>query len=189
MKLIDQITAYEPFNHQEATDKELILKCLKSHEDIFSRDNKIAHITASAWVVNKNRDRILMIYHNIYDSWSWMGGHADGDRDLLYVAKKEVLEESGLTQVQAVSDNIFSLETLTVDGHEKNENYVPSHLHLNITYLLEANEEEPLIINPDETSGVAWFFLEEGFEASSEPWFRDRIYKKLNQKLKKLSSG
>ena len=99
------------------------------------------------------------------------------------------LEESGLTQVQAVSDDIFSLETLTVDGHEKNGTYVPSHLHLNVTYLLEADEEEALIINPDETSGVAWFRLEEGVMASSEPWFRDRIYKKLNQKLKKLSLG
>lgn len=189
MTLIDQLTAYEPFNHQEAVDKELILKCLESHEDIFSRDNKIAHMTASAWVVNRKRDKILMIYHKIYDSWSWMGGHADDERDLHYVAKKEVLEESGLKQINSISEDIFSLETLTVDGHEKDGLYVASHLHLNLTYLLEADEEETLVVNSDETDGVTWFSLEDGIMASSEPWFKERIYKKLNQKLEKLSLG
>lgn len=189
MTLTKQLEAYVPFNHQEATDKTLILQCLNTYKDIFSRDNKIAHMTASAWVVNDKKDRILMIYHRLYDSWSWMGGHADGDSDLLHVAKKEVLEESGLKDVKVLSHDIFSLEVLTVDGHEKNGHYVPSHLHLNITYLLEADEKAPLVINQRETGGVAWFDLEKGVQASSELWFRRRIYKKLNHKLKKLSLG
>lgn len=183
-KLIQLMKAYYPVNDQECVDKELILNLLQTQEDIFLRTNQTAHMTASAWVVNYDRSQVLMVYHNIYDSWSWLGGHADGDKDLLAVAIREVQEESGIQNVNAVSEDIFSLEILTVDGHEKKGEYVPSHLHLNVTYLLEANEKELLRIKADENSGASWFAAEECVEKSSEPWFRERIYPKLLSKCK-----
>jgi len=185
-KLISEIEAYTPYNEQERIDKAVILSCLNDYSDIFTRENKIAHMTASAWVVNRPMDKILMIYHNIYDSWSWLGGHADGQTDLLNVAIKEVKEESGVTDVKPLDTAIFSLESLTVDGHIKNGVYVPSHLHLNLTYLLVADDAAPLIIKHDENSNVAWFSLHHAVQASSEPWFRDNIYSKLNKKLAKF---
>ena len=139
---IRQIENYPPFNEQEEKDKALILGWISNNENAFSRENTVAHITASAWVVNKDRSKVLMVYHNIYNSWSWMGGHADGETDLLSVAIWEVKEEAGISNVRPVSEEIFSLESLTVDGHVKKGNYVSSHLHLNITYLLEADSEE-----------------------------------------------
>ena len=184
MEIRQEIKQYKPWNDQERRDREVILACLMACPDIFFRTSLTMHMTASAWTVNRNRDKVLMIYHNIYDSWSWMGGHADGEEDLLAVAMMEVREESGVTWVRPVSEDIFSLEVLTVDGHEKGGEYVPGHLHLNATYLLEAHEDEPLTVKPDENSGAAWFGLEEAIKASSEPWFRQRVYGKLNQKLK-----
>lgn len=183
MTVIEQIEAFKPWNEQEARDKELILKSLKTQKDIFTRDNTLAHMTASAWVVNKRHDKVLMAYHNIYHSWSWLGGHADGEEDLLKVAVREVQEESGVQKVTPVLDCIFSLESLTVDGHVKKGKYVSSHLHLNVTYLLEADESECLLVKEDENSNVAWFSPEEAVEASTEPWFQENIYKKLNAKL------
>lgn len=183
MKLIKQLQAFQPFNEQEARDKEILLCQIETQPDIFLRSNLTAHMSASAWVVNPQRDKVLMAYHNIYDSWSWLGGHADGQEDLLSVALREVKEESGVSHVRPVTEEIFSVEILTVDGHEKKGEYVSSHLHLNVTYLLEAAEEEPLKIKSDENSGVAWFGLEEAVQASTEDWFRERIYKKLNAKL------
>lgn len=184
MDIREQIMNYVPYNEQEQRDKEELLRALLM-ENVFFRENKMAHMTASAWVVNRDRDKILMVYHNIYDSWSWLGGHADGERDLLSVAVREVQEESGIQKVKVLKEDIFSLEILTVDGHEKRGQYVPSHLHLNVTYLLEAAENEGLQIKPDENKGVAWFSVEEAIERSTEPWFQERIYKKLNQKLEK----
>lgn len=184
MDITEQIQNYTPWNEQEQKDKEEIVSQLKK-ENIFSRENKAAHMTASAWVLNKERTRVLMVYHNIYDSWSWLGGHADGERDLLSVAVREVKEESGIQNVRPLSEDIFSLEILTVDGHEKNGSYVSSHLHLNVTYLLEADEGENVAIKPDENSGVGWFTKNGAIEASTEPWFQQRIYKKLNEKLDK----
>ena len=183
MELLNQLEQYRPFNEQEARDREELLLRIRSGEELYTRDNTAAHFTASAWVVSPNRDQVLMAYHNLYDSWAWLGGHADGERDLLSVAMREVREESGLVQLRPVSRDIYSLEILTVNGHEKHGRYVSSHLHLNLTYLLEADPAAPLRCKPDENSRVGWFSLEEAIKASSEPWFRQRIYSKLNAKL------
>ena len=182
--LIHQIKKYKTFNEQEEKDKYLFLEWIMDHEDAFSRENKIAHITASGWVVNKDRSKVLMVYHNIYDSWSWIGGHADGETDLLATAMREVREETGIKNVCPVTDEIFSIEALTVDGHIKNGNYVSSHLHLNLTYLLEADSEETVSIKADENSGVAWFTPEEALKKSTEPWFVENIYTKLLDRMK-----
>ena len=186
MDIIESIENYRPYNEQEQKDKEVILNCLKTQEDIFFRENRLAHMTASAWVVNPQKTKVLMVYHNIYNSWSWLGGHADGERDLLKVAMKEVREESGVKRLRPVSDSIYSLEVLTVDGHVKKGEYVSSHLHLNVTYLLEAKEEEELQVKDDENSNVAWFEKEKAIEASTEPWFQECIYRKLNDKLQNV---
>ena len=182
-RLKEQIRAYRPVNEQEERDKELILRCLETEKDIFIRENHLAHMTASAWIVNEQRTKVLMVYHNIYHSWSWLGGHADGETDLLKVALKEAREESGILHVKPVSEKIYSLEVLTVDGHVKRGAYVSSHLHLNVTYLLQAEETDVLHIKEDENSNVAWFPLEEAVAASTEPWFQEHIYCKLNEKL------
>ncbi len=180
----DQIRSFYPWNQQEEADRLVILASIAGVPDIFCRTSLTMHMSASAWVVNERRDKVLMVYHNIYDSWSWLGGHADGDRDLLAVALREVKEESGISHVKPVSEAIFSLEILTVDGHEKRGVYVPSHLHLNVTYLLEADDKEQIRVKRDENSGVAWFGLEEAVRMSTEPWFQKRVYGKLNEKLK-----
>ena len=184
-ELMESIRAYQPFNEQEEMDKSLILNWIETQDDAFSRDNTVAHMTASAWVVNKDRSRVLMVYHNIYDSWSWLGGHADGETDLLAVAIREVKEEAGISGVRPVSEKIFSLESLTVDGHVKRGKYVSSHLHLNVTYLLEADSEEQVFVKEDENSGVSWFTPEEALKKSTEPWFVERVYGKLVEKMKK----
>lgn len=159
---------------------------LDSHEDLYTRANTAAHFTASAWVVSPDRKQVLMAYHRLYDSWAWLGGHADGDRDLLAVALREVREESGLTEVRPVSEDLYSLEILTVDGHEKHGRYVSSHLHLNVTYLLEADPSAAIRPKPDENSRVGWFSPADAVAASSEPWFQERIYTKLNDKLSRF---
>ena len=177
--LKQQLLRFWPLCEQEERDRALILRCLDTMPDVFDRSNPIAHITASGWVVNADRSRVLMAYHKIYDSWAWLGGHADGERDLLRVAMREVCEESGLACVQAVSPQFFSIESLTVDGHWKRGQYISSHLHLNLTYLLQADDTLPLRAKEDENSGVRWFTPQQALQATNEPWFRDNIYAKL----------
>ena len=151
-KLRKEIETYLPFNEQEEQDQRQFLRLLEHMPDLLTRENDVAHITVSAWIVNLDRTKVLMAYHNIYQSWAWLGGHADGNPDVRQVIRKEIEEESGLTDIRFLTDDIFSLESLTVDGHEKRGTYISSHLHLNLTFLLEADEHLPLRIKPDETA-------------------------------------
>ena len=95
---VDEIRAYTPQNEQEAADQRLILEYIRLFPDnILTRDNEIAHLSSSGFVVNADGTRVLMAHHNIYRVWAWTGGHADGEGDLLSVALREAREETGLT--------------------------------------------------------------------------------------------
>jgi len=183
LNLRNAINQYIPYNEQEEKDKEVMLKYFDAFDDVMERTNQFAHFSASAWIVNKEKTKLLMAFHNIYQSWSWIGGHADGDFDLLHVALKETEEETGLKEIQPLSDEIFSIEILSVDGHLKKEKHVATHVHLNVTYLIMADENEMTTVNPDENSGIRWMDLDEAIEACTEPYMKI-IYKKLNEKLK-----
>lgn len=182
MNLKEQIENYIPYNEQEKNDKEMMLKYIQTFEDVLTRENRMCHFTASNWIVNKEKTKALMIYHNIYRSWGWTGGHADGDSNLLHVALKEAEEETGLKNFKLLNDGIFSIEILTVDSHIKRGKFVPSHLHLNVSFLLEADENERLTIKPDENSGVEWVDIQKTIELTNEEKMRP-IYQKLNEKL------
>ena len=188
MDLISQLRAFQPWNEQEDRDREALLRLLENGQAFYGREDP-AHLTASAWVVSPDREKALMAYHNLYDSWAWLGGHADGMEDLRAVAEKEVREESGLEEVMPLGEGIFSLEILTVDGHEKRGKYVSSHLHLNVTYLFEADPAAPVRSKPDENKAVAWFGVGEVLQKSTEPWFCQRIYSKLMEKVRLMESN
>ena len=186
MKWIDLIKDYNPFNEQESKDKEIIIKCENIFDDILTRKNEIAHMTSSTFVVNKPRDKVLMVYHNIYNTWSWMGGHNDGDDDFLKVAIKELEEETGVTDIKVLGEGIFSLDVLDVKSHIKRGKYIAPHLHLSVAYLVEANEEEELIVKEDENSGVMWIPINEiNNYVKNEPHMQ-KLYQKFIEKMTKL---
>lgn len=184
MNYIEQIKNYKPYNEQEEKDKEIMLKYINTFDDVLTRNNEFGHFTASAWAINKERTKVLFIYHNIYKSWAWTGGHADGEEDLLQTAIRELKEETGVQNVKPVTEDIYSLEVISINGHEKRGRYVGSHVHLNLTYLLEVDENEALKMKEDENSGVKWIKLDDVEKVSNENWMIERVYKKLNEKLR-----
>lgn len=162
MNYLEELQAYRPKNEQEAADKRMILAYIDTFPDtILTRENPFAHITASSMIFNEKYDKVLMIYHNIFSSWSWTGGHADGDEDMLYVALKEAKEETGIKDLRVLAQTsdkspLAAVDVLPVWGHVKRGRYVSAHLHLNYGYLFEAKEGESLHIKEDENSQVGW---------------------------------
>lgn len=185
MKLKELLEKYEPYNEQEESDKKLMLEYIDKFNDVLTRKNEMCHFTASSWIVNKQRTKVLMIYHNIYKSWAWTGGHCDGDDNTLHVALKEAKEESGLENIKVLLDEPASIEIVSVDGHIKRGKYVSTHVHLNISYLFEADESDELKIKEDENSGVKWINIEDISKIIREPKMLP-IYNKLNEKIERL---
>ena len=184
-KTVEMLKQYIPYNEQEKADISLIIKAEEIFGDILTRDNQFCHLTSSAFIINKEHTKVLCIYHNIYKSWSWVGGHADGDDDMLYVAQKETREETSLERFNAVSEIPISVEILPVKNHVRRGVYVPTHQHLNITYLLEADENDAIHILEDENSNIGWLTFDELLQKSSEPYMVP-VYKKIITKIKQL---
>lgn len=184
MNLKEEIKNYIPYNEQEECDKEYFLRFIDTFDDVLTRDNIFGHFTSSALVVNKERTKMLVVYHIINDGWMYPGGHADGEEDLLSVALREVEEETGL-KAKVLDKNIFSIQAATTKGHIKRGKYVSSHIHFDVLYLLEADENLELSFREDESKGVKWIDLKDATNDEIVDFIRpvnEKIIKKLKRK-------
>lgn len=154
------IKEYRPVDEMDLTVKENMMSFIEMNGDtVLTRKNTIAHMTASSVIINKERTKMLMIHHKIYDTWTWQGGHTDGEGDLLKVALKEAEEETGIREYRILEDKdglIRKLDILTVKAHMKNGKPISAHLHLNAAFLLEAKEQDTLLLNVEETNSLKW---------------------------------
>jgi len=178
-----QILNYTPFNEQEQQDLQSFKAAMLQLEDVLTRGNTLAHFTCSGFVVNRARTKVLMVYHHIYDSWSWTGGHVDGETNFLQVAMREVLEETGV-MAKPIAEEIFAIDLLTVIGHVKKGVYVSPHLHLNVTYLLEADDTVATVIAEEENSAVDWLPIDQ-LESYCNEKHMLPVYEKIIQKIQR----
>ena len=183
MKELEEIIrSYVPFNEQEENDQQVMLTYLPQFSDVLTRLNTLFHFTTSAWVVNPKRTKVLMIYHNLYGSWSWVGGHADGNANLLEVIEKEIQEETGVVHKKLLSNGIFGLSIHSVKPHYKKGKYVNAHLHFDLQFLFEVQEEEPLKMKEDENSAVGWVEIGKLLDLVTEEEMKP-FYQKLMKKV------
>jgi len=176
---VRQIAEYQPRDEREKTEKQMILELAEKEGDgLLFRESACAHMTASSIILNPERTKTLMIWHNIYRSWSWTGGHCDGDPNFESVARREATEETGVRDLRKIGSGIASVEILPVWAHVKKGKTVGSHLHLNISFLFEADETEKLRVEPEENSGVRWLELGRIDQYCTEPDMIP-VYKRL----------
>lgn len=170
---IEMIQNFRPQSERDQVTKENMMAFIRSSKDnVLTRDNAIAHMTASSVIINETGDKMLMIHHKIYDTWTWQGGHADGEGDLLKVALKEAEEETGLRDFRILADEeglIMGLDILTVREHMKNGKVICAHLHLNAAFLFQAKEDDILSLNEEETNGVRWVPITDIDRMANEP--------------------
>lgn len=164
------IADFTPRDGREEAERRAMLALIAQHGDaLLCRDFELAHFTSSAIIVSRDRQRTLMAFHKIYQSWAWTGGHNDGERDFQAVALREAREETGIRTLTPLRGGPSSIEVLPVWAHVKRGAWVPSHLHLNVSYLFEADEREPLRIAADENSAVGWIPVAQLAQYVSEP--------------------
>lgn len=158
--LLSLIRAYQPSAGESDVRKDFI-ELLQKESSVFLRTHfDVGHITGSALIVNSNDKQVLLNHHKSLDKWLCFGGHADGDSDILAVAKREVFEESGIEDFDLAKAGIFDLDIhLIPENKTKNE---PAHFHYDIRYLFATNNTETVI--SDESLDVMWCTFEQAHE-------------------------
>lgn len=184
---LETIINYTPKTSQEEVDKRAMIEFINNNKNSLSRDNLIAHFTTSAIIVNETLEKVLFAYHNIYQNYTWIGGHNDLDNNFINVCKKEIKEETGLENFSLYSNEPIMLDIINVNNHLKNGEYINDHLHLNITYLVIAAENEKLSINPSENSDLKWFDLEDIVHVTKEERMKP-IFEKAYNIIKKIKN-
>lgn len=123
---------------------------LDDPQDPFVRERVAGHFTASAWLVGRDGQRVLLTHHRKLERWLQLGGHADGDRNLVRAALKEAQEESGLAGL-TVDPDLFDLDRHLIPEHKG----VAAHWHYDVRYVVHAGADEDFVVS-DESHALAW---------------------------------
>ncbi|MBL8173498.1 MAG: NUDIX hydrolase [Bryobacterales bacterium] len=155
-RLLQQLAAHAPSTEEEAAMRTRLAEFVTDHEDCFDRALTVGHVTGSAWIVDRERTHVLLTHHRKLDKWLQLGGHADGDADVLRVAMREACEESGLQTLSPVSESIFDVDIHAIPAR----NSEPEHFHYDVRYALEADRTEGIVLS-DESHELRWVPVEE----------------------------
>jgi len=142
---------YQPTTPQERSYKNRMMDFIIQHDDCFERTLEIGHITGSAWLLNKDHTKALLMHHTKLDQWFQLGGHCDGNPDVLNVAVKEAQEESGIQHISPINDGIFDIDIHLIPTNKKEK----EHYHYDVRFLLHVTSNEQVIQN-NESKELRW---------------------------------
>ncbi|MBK5291806.1 MAG: NUDIX hydrolase [Acidobacteriia bacterium] len=154
--LLRELETYQAATPQEETMRLQLIRFVTTHEQCFSRNLQLGHITASAWVLDLDGNHVLLTHHRKLNRWLQLGGHTEGEARLVDSALRETREESGLLEVKAVREEIFDLDIHTIPARGPE----PEHLHYDVRFLLQASRQAPLLVS-SESKNLAWVKLDE----------------------------
>lgn len=182
--LIKQLSQYPSFNEEEEDYRRRMLGLLQAEKDCFHRHFPHGHFTGSAFIINIDCRKVLLLHHRKLDKWLQPGGHADGDENIARVAEREAWEETGLQNIRLLQPAIFDLDIHTIPAR-KNE---PEHLHYDIRFLFIADSSEPLLLN-NESKALAWLPLDEVPDRCNHNQSIGRMLDKIRYKTTHTKSG
>ena|SRR5437016_526296 len=148
--LIEKLHNYNPTD-EELEFKERMLAFIAQYPNCFERSLAIGHITASSWLINKDNSKALLMHHAKLDRWFQLGGHCDGNSNVLAVAIKEAQEESGIKDIVSVSSHIFDIDIHLIPENKREK----EHYHYDVRFLLHVMSDE-FIKQNEESKALRW---------------------------------
>lgn len=186
MDIKSAILAFQPEDPKETDVKKALLSEWERYgESLLLRTQEEAHLTASGFILDPQLRQTLMVYHLLFRSFSWTGGHADGEPDLLSVALREAREETGISEVWPFTGQILSIDRFDVPEHQKHGHTVKAHVHYSVAYGLIAPLDQELSVKPDENSAVEWI-AESDLEQKCQEKKMLPIYRKIWERMRKI---
>ena len=175
--LLDLLADYGMRFPEEMAACERLIDFVRSHEQCFSRQLEIGHVTGSAWILDTNGERVLLTHHRKLDIWVQPGGHADGDHDILRVARREATEETGLPQLQLACEGLFDIDIHAIPARGT----APAHDHYDCRFAFQVNGSEAYVVS-DESHDLQWIPLHQVIEYNNEASLQRMITKTADLK-------
>jgi 8-oxo-dGTP pyrophosphatase MutT (NUDIX family) len=155
-KLIASLKAYKAIDNEEKDMVLHVIDYLNGTDDYLGKINPDGHITGSAWIVTKNRDKALLTHHLKLNMWVQLGGHTELDETVLESAYREGIEESGLESLTLLDDEIFDVDVHLIPARKG----IKAHYHYDIRYIFEGDDQVPFVVS-DESHDLKWISLSE----------------------------
>lgn len=157
--LLQLLEQHRPFDVHEQEARNRIVDFVRSTPACFERSHEAGHITGSAWVINCDHRRTLLTHHRKLDKWLQLGGHVDGQPDVLAAALREAREESGIECIEPIRKNIFDVDVHWIPPR----NQELGHYHHDIRFLVRVTDpsRERSIIISDESHDLRWFSIDD----------------------------
>lgn len=178
VKLLDLLKKQKGFDANETKMIDETIEFVQTNEDCFKRELSIGHVTGSAWIVDKSRQFVLLTHHRKLNKWFQPGGHCDGDSDVLNVAMKEAIEETGVADIQVLSDEIFDVDVHLIPQRKD----IAAHFHYDIRFWFEADKNIPLVIS-EESNDLAWIEIAKVSELNDSESITRMARKVLNSEF------
>jgi 8-oxo-dGTP pyrophosphatase MutT (NUDIX family) len=174
--LLAELANYHSGYSEEQHFQSAFLKLLE-HPRSYFRDHLPGHITGSAFIIDEEGKYTLLTHHAKLNRWLQPGGHADGDENIIGVATREAVEETGLARLQLLQPGVFDIDIHTIPAR----NDFPQHEHYDIRFLFRASRKETLLVT-EESHDLAWKLLDELPVITDQ----NRSMLRMAEKVKKL---
>ncbi|MFD2521865.1 NUDIX hydrolase [Emticicia soli] len=173
-KILELLNSHVGHDQNEQKMTQRTIAFVNDYTNCFDRELLIGHITGSAWILDKSGQFVLLTHHRKLNRWFQPGGHCDGDCDVMNVALKEAIEETGVSEIELVNEGIFDIDIHTIPERKG----VPEHLHYDIRFLFRADKDLPLLIT-EESNDLGWIELSKVEELNSEESMMRMVRKTL----------
>ena len=161
--LLEQLRAYQPEDEGENRMRSEMMAFVKRESACFERSTSVGHMTGSAWVVDWKAGRVVLLHHARLGKWLQPGGHADGDGDLERVARREVMEETGLDDLILLGSGIFDVDIHEIPARASE----PAHLHYDVRLAFGADANN-VLRSSSESVALEWMPLAKVSDFSQE---------------------
>ena len=180
MNLLNQLKKLTPFNQTEQEHIQNTIMFLQNNKNAYKRENLQGHITASCFLFNADYSKVLLTHHKKLNMWLQLGGHCDGDKNILRVALKEGWEESGIKGIKPIHKTIADVDIQPIPLYAPKN--VPAHFHYDIRYFCTAKNENFVV--SDESNDLKWFTMQQYQQEMKDLPDTVRILAKWNNLLK-----
>ena len=154
--LLDLLERYVPTDESDAQCRDRFVEFVRGNPECFERSLEVGHVTGAAWLLSADGDKALLTHHRKLDCWLQLGGHADGDADVVRVALREAREESGIQNIELLDAEVFDLDIHTIPQHKD----TPPHEHYDVRFLCQSKADHQLAVS-DESHDLGWFTIDQ----------------------------